>query len=729
MNDLVQPVASIDTVAANAAPEIDLTSSEWYINRELSVLQFNRRVLAQALEAEVPLLERLRFLCISCTNLDEFFEVRAAGLKQRLEHGSSALGFDDREPRELLAEISRIAHELVRDQYQVWNDVILPELSAESIEFVRRSELSQQQRDWLREFFEEQLQPVLSPLGLDPAHPFPRILNKSLNFIVQLDGKDAFGRNLDYAVVQAPRALSRMIKFPADVATANHSFVFLSSVIHEFVDELFPGMTVLGCHQFRVTRNSDLFVDEEEVDDLLRALEGELPGRRYGDEVRLEMVQDAPSELADFLLSQFGLEQEDLYLVNGPVNLNRLSEVIDQVDRAELKFPGFTPRLPSKLGPGGRIFSEIFKRDILLHHPYDSFAPVVEFIKQAADDPKVLAIKQTLYRTGPDSAIVEALVKAARAGKEVTVVVELRARFDEEDNIKLANRLQAAGAHVVYGVVGYKTHAKMILVVRREDDGSLRHYVHLGTGNYHSRTARIYTDYGLFTADKQIGQDIHNVFMQLTSLGKAKALKEVLHSPFTLHKGMIDLIAREAEYAREGKTARIVAKLNQLTEPAVIRALYEASQAGVQIDLVVRGMTSLRPGVEGVSENIRLRSVIGRFLEHTRVYYFHNDGNPDLYCSSADWMERNLLHRVETCFPIKGKKLRAQVLKELDYYLADNFAAWQLDADGEYQRVMPAEGEDRLEAQQILLREVTESGSVPAKVDKKYNQLKPVKAE
>lgn len=729
MNDLVQPVTSIDTVAANAAPEIDLTSSEWYINRELSVLQFNRRVLAQALEAEVPLLERLRFLCISCTNLDEFFEVRAAGLKQRLEHGSSALGFDDREPRELLAEISRIAHELVRDQYQVWNDVILPELSAESIEFVRRSELSQQQRDWLREFFEEQLQPVLSPLGLDPAHPFPRILNKSLNFIVQLDGKDAFGRNLDYAVVQAPRALSRMIKFPADVATANHSFVFLSSVIHEFVDELFPGMTVLGCHQFRVTRNSDLFVDEEEVDDLLRALEGELPGRRYGDEVRLEMVQDAPSELADFLLSQFGLEQEDLYLVNGPVNLNRLSEVIDQVDRAELKFPGFTPRLPSKLGPGGRIFSEIFKRDILLHHPYDSFAPVVEFIKQAADDPKVLAIKQTLYRTGPDSAIVEALVKAARAGKEVTVVVELRARFDEEDNIKLANRLQAAGAHVVYGVVGYKTHAKMILVVRREDDGSLRHYVHLGTGNYHSRTARIYTDYGLFTADKQIGQDIHNVFMQLTSLGKAKALKEVLHSPFTLHKGMIDLIAREAEYAREGKTARIVAKLNQLTEPAVIRALYEASQAGVQIDLVVRGMTSLRPGVEGVSENIRLRSVIGRFLEHTRVYYFHNDGNPDLYCSSADWMERNLLHRVETCFPIKGKKLRAQVLKELDYYLADNFAAWQLDADGEYQRVMPAEGEDRLEAQQILLREVTESGSVPAKVDKKYNQLKPVKAE
>ena len=724
MSDLVEQ----NIVTSDASAEIDLSSAEWYINRELSVLEFNRRVLAQALETDVPLLERLRFLCISCTNLDEFFEVRAAGLKQRLEHGSSALGFDDREPRELLAEISRIGHGLVADQYHVWNEIILPRLAEEGIRFIRRGELNEQQRTWLRDFFDEQLLPVLSPLGLDPAHPFPRILNKSLNFIVQLDGKDAFGRNLDYAVVQAPRALSRMIKFPAEVATENHSFVFLSSVIHEFVDDLFPGMNVLGCHQFRVTRNSDLFVDEEEVDDLLRALEGELPGRRYGDEVRLEMVEGAPSELADFLLSQFGLEQEDLYLVNGPVNLNRLSEVIDQVDRAELKFPGFTSRLPSKLGPGGRIFAEIRKRDILLHHPFDSFAPVVEFIKQAADDPRVLAIKQTLYRTGPDSAIVEALAKAARAGKEVTVVVELRARFDEEDNIKLANRLQAAGAHVVYGVVGYKTHAKMILVVRREDDGGLRHYVHLGTGNYHSRTARIYTDYGLFTADKQIGQDIHHVFMQLTSLGKAKALKEVLHSPFTLHKGIIDLIAREAELAKAGKQARIVAKLNQLTEPAVIRALYEASQAGVQIDLIVRGMTSLRPGVEGVSENIRLRSVIGRFLEHTRVYYFHNDGTPDLFFSSADWMERNLLHRVETCFPVKGKKLRTQVLRELDYYLADNYAAWELSSDGSYQRVLPTEGDERLEAQQILLREVTDRVPMQPKEGKTYTQLRPVKA-
>lgn len=697
-----------NTSEAQAVEAIDLTAPELYINRELSLLEFNRRVLAQAVEPDVPLLERLRYLCISCTNLDEFFEVRAAGIKQRMALGSALQGFDDREPRELLAEISRVAHGLVEDQYRTLNEVLIPQMQAEGIRFIRRGDWDEAQRAWLRGFFEEQLLPVLSPLGLDPAHPFPRILNKSLNFIVQLDGKDAFGRNLDYAVVQAPRALPRVIKLPPEVATDDHCFVFLSSVIHAFVDELFPGMKVLGCYQFRVTRNSDLFVDEEQVDDLLRALEGELPGRRYGDEVRLEMVAGAPENLANFLLPQFRLAEDDLYMVNGPVNLNRLSAVIDEIDRPDLKFAGFTPRLPTKLGPGGSIFSEIRKRDILLHHPYDSFVPVVEFLKQAAEDPKVLAIKQTLYRTGSDSAIVEALVKAARAGKEVTVVVELRARFDEEDNIHLATRLQAAGAHVVYGVVGYKTHAKAILVVRREDGGALGNYVHLGTGNYHSRTARIYTDYGLFTADKVIGQDIHQVFMQLTSLGKSKALKEVLHSPFTLHSSVIAKIAREAEHARAGRPAKIVAKMNQLTEPGVIRALYEASQAGVQIDLVVRGMTSLRPGLAGVSENIRLRSVIGRFLEHTRLYWFHDDGSDELYASSADWMERNLLHRVETCFPIKSKKLRAKVLEELQLYLDDNFAAWELQTDGTYLRVEPEEGVEAMQAQLELLKRLTE---------------------
>lgn len=692
-----------------AVDEINLASPDLYINRELSLLEFNRRVLAQSIEPGMPLLERLRYLCISCTNLDEFFEVRAAGVKQRQALGASLQGFDDREPRELLAEISRLAHNLVDEQYRVLNETLIPQMQEEGISFLRRGEWNDAQKLWLRDFFEEQLLPVLSPLGLDPAHPFPRILNKSLNFIVQLEGKDAFGRNLDYAVVQAPRALPRMIKLPPEVATADHSFVFLSSIIHAFVDDLFPGMDVLGCYQFRVTRNSDLFVDEEQVDDLLRALEGELPSRRYGDSVRLEMVADAPDALAQFLLPQFGLSQDDLYMVNGPVNLNRMSAVIDAIDRADLKFNGFTPRLPSKLGPGGRIFREIAKHDILLHHPYDSFVPVVEFLKQAADDPKVLAIKQTLYRTGSDSAVVAALIKAARAGKEVTVVVELRARFDEEDNIKLANLLQAAGAHVVYGVVGYKTHAKVILAVRREDDGSLKNYVHLGTGNYHSRTARIYTDYGLFTADKRIGQDVHHIFMQLTSLGRSKALKEILHSPFTLHSAIIEKIGRETALAREGLPARIIAKMNQLTDPGVIRALYEASQAGVQIDLIVRGMTSLRAGVPGVSDNIRLRSIIGRFLEHTRLYFFQNNGEEELYASSADWMERNLVHRVETCFPIKDKKLRKRVLADLDLYLQDNFAAWELQADGLYERATPPEGADILDAQQILLQQLIES--------------------
>lgn len=695
-------------VAVNVPEAIDLASPDLYINRELSLLEFNRRVLAQSIEPGMPLLERLRYLCISCTNLDEFFEVRAAGVKQRQALGSSLQGFDDREPRELLAEISRVAHELVDEQYRVFNETLIPQMQDEGIGFLRRGEWDEVQKSWLRDFFEEQLLPVLSPLGLDPAHPFPRILNKSLNFIVQLEGKDAFGRNLNYAVVQAPRALPRVIKLPPEVGGEDHRFVFLSSVIHAFVDDLFPGMKVQGCYQFRVTRNSDLFVDEEQVDDLLRALEGELPSRRYGDSVRLEMVSGAPEALAKFLLPQFGLADDDLYMVNGPVNLNRLSAVIDEIDRPDLKFNGFTPRLPGKLGPGGRIFSEIAKRDILLNHPYDSFVPVVEFLKQAADDPKVLAIKQTLYRTGSDSAIVAALVKAARAGKEVTVVVELRARFDEEDNIKLANTLQAAGAHVVYGVVGYKTHAKVILVVRREDGGDLRNYVHLGTGNYHSKTARIYTDYGLFTADKRIGQDVHHIFMQLTSLGRSKALKEILHSPFTLHSAIIEKIGREAELAREGKPARIVAKMNQLTDPSVIRALYEASQAGVQIELIVRGMASLRPGVVGVSENIRLRSVIGRFLEHTRLYYFQNDGADELYASSADWMERNLLHRVETAFPISDKKSRKKVLADIELYLEDNFSAWQLQSDGSYCRAEPEEGAEIKDAQQILLKQLTD---------------------
>ncbi len=689
---------------AEAMDSTDLKQPELYLNRELSLLAFNRRVLEQAKDEGTPLLERLRFLCISSSNLDEFFEIRVAGLMQQAAMSSVQAGPDNILPHDLLGQISVLAHELVDEQYRVLNDILLPALEEKDIRFVKRQEWSETQAEWVKNYFEHALLPILSPIGLDPAHPFPRILNKSLNFIISLKGKDAFGRTSRMAIVQAPRALPRLIKLPTECGSGPNDFVFLSSIIHDHVASLFPGMKVQGCYQFRVTRNSDLFVDTEEVDDLLRALEGELPSRRYGDEVRLEVADNCPPEVSQFLLDQFDLKQQDLYTVNGPVNLIRLMNLPDKVDRSDLIFPSFTPGLPSHLSLAGNIFQAIRKGDILLHHPFESFLPVIDFLKQAAVDPKVLAIKQTLYRTGPDSAVVDALVQASRAGKEVTVVVELRARFDEEENIALANRLQEAGAHVVYGVVGYKTHAKMIMVVRREDD-ELKHYVHLGTGNYHARTARIYTDYGLLTSDPILGEDVHKLFLQLTSLGRGNKLGKLLQSPFTLQAGMIERIERETEHARKGKPARIIAKMNALVEQNIIRALYAASSAGVEIDLIIRGICCLRPGVPGVSDNIRVRSIIGRFLEHTRVFYFQNDGAEEIFGSSADWMDRNLYRRVETCFPVDNKKLRERMITELKYYLDDNVLAWLLQSDGSYLRVTPGENE-AISAQQRLLEEL-----------------------
>ena len=680
-----------------------LESPELYINRELSLLEFNARVLEQAKDPDVPLLERLKFLCISSTNLDEFFEVRVAGVVQKAEMGSATTEADNIAPADLLKSISRRAHALVDDQYHTLNDELIPELEKAGIRFLRRSEWNDSQRRWLAEYFEEELLPVISPLGLDPAHPFPRILNKSLNFIVSLEGKDAFGRNSGYAIVQAPRALPRLIRLPPDKTGGGpHDFVFLSSVIHAHVEDLFPNMRATGCYQFRVTRNSDLFVDEEEVDDLLRAVAGELPSRRYGDAVRLEVAHNCPAHMTEYLLERFMLDADALYQVDGPVNVNRLMAILELVDRPELKYPPFTPRLPAALGPNADLFGEIRRGDVLLHHPFDAFLPVIEFVRRAAADPKVLAIKQTLYRTGPDSAVVDALVAAAEAGKEVTVVVELRARFDEADNIALANRLQEAGAHVVYGVVGYKTHAKMTLIVRRESEG-LRHYVHLGTGNYHPKTARLYTDYGLFTCDDVVGNDVHELFLQLTSLGKISGLEKLIDAPFQLHKAMLAKIEREAAHARAGRPARLIAKMNALVEPQTIRALYAASQAGVEIDLIVRGICCLRPGVPGVSDNIRVRSIVGRFLEHTRVFYFANDGDPELYLSSADWMDRNFFRRVETCFPVEDEALRARVQRDLDTYLADNCQAWELQSDGAYRHCRPQPGESQTAAQQQLL--------------------------
>jgi len=686
---------------------IDLKKPELYINRELSLLEFNWRVLEQAKDDSIPLLERLRYLCISTTNLDEFFEVRVAALIQRAELGSTQAGPDNMMPQEILNAISVRSHEIVAVQYQVLNDIIFPLLEKQNVHFIRRAEWNESQEKWLYNFFQEELLPILSPLGLDPAHPFPRILNKSLNFIVSLTGKDAFGRNSGLAIVQAPRALPRMIQLPKDETDSGpHDFVFLSSIIHSYANELFHGMKVKGCYQFRVTRNSNLFVDEEEVDDLLRAVEGELASRRYGDAVRLEVAHNCPDNLVKFLLDRFEITEKQLYQVEGPVNLNRTQAVYELIDKPELKFPSFTPSIPQELVRSKDVFSAIRKGDILLHHPFQSFAPVLDFIRQAANDSKVLSIKQTLYRTGAQSTIVDYLVEAARMGKEVTVVVELRARFDEAANIELATKLQEAGVHVVYGIVGYKTHAKMVHVVRRESK-RLRQYVHLGTGNYHARTARLYTDYGLLTCDKQIGKDIHNIFLQLTSLGKVAKLDKMLQSPFTLHNELLNKIDNEINLATQGKPARIIAKVNALTERQVIHSLYRASIAGVEIDLIIRGICDLRPGIPGVSENIRVRSIVGRFLEHTRIYYFENDGKPEVYASSADWMSRNLMQRVETCFPLQASALRDRVIKDLGYYLKDNKQAWQLCNDGTYERVS-ANAEEPFSAQALLLEELAQ---------------------
>ncbi|HEY5680328.1 MAG TPA: polyphosphate kinase 1 [Pseudomonadales bacterium] len=691
----------------SANPSTDfagLANPELYINRELSLLEFHRRVLAQAQEERVPLLERLRYLCISSSVLDEFFEIRVAGLKQQEAYRATQRGPDNLSPSEQLRRIFETVRELVEEQYRVLNEDLLPSLDDQGIRILDPDEWSSKQRQWLKRYFKRELAPIMSPIALDPAHPFPQPLNKSLTFIVTLEGEDAFGRRSGKAIVQAPRALSRVVRLPESCAATPNEFVLLSSIIEVHVGDLFPGMKSTGCFQFRVTRNSDLFVDMEEVDDLLRALEGELSSRRFGDAVRLEVARDCPDPLEAFLTGQFHLKPEDVYRCSGPVNLMRLATVPDLVDRPELKFPGFTPGIPDRLRNANDMFEVIRQGDVLLHHPFESFAPFIDFLRQAAADPQVLSIRQTLYRTGTESAVVEALRDAATNGKEVLVVIELRARFDEEANIELANYLQRAGAQVVYGVVGHKTHAKMSMVIRREGR-PLRRYVHLGTGNYHTRTTRLYTDYGLFTCDPDIGDDVQQLFQQLTSMGKTSGLKKLLQAPFTMHSSMLVFIEREAENARAGRPARILAKMNSLIEPQVIQALYAASQAGVKIDLVVRGVCGLRPGIEGVSENVTVRSIIGRFLEHTRVFYFENEGDPRVYLSSADWMNRNFFDRVEACFPIEDASLRDRIYRELGMYLGDNCQSWMLAADGKYRRLVPPEGERR-SAQEGLLEEL-----------------------
>lgn len=693
-----------DNNAAEDNVEIDLNHHQYYFNRELSHLQFNKRVLKQTLDTNHPLLNRLLFCCIFSSNMDEFFEIRVAGIQNQIKYGRETIGPDGLSPQQTLDAINTTAHELVQEQYETLNEILIPALAEENIHFLRRNEWSEAQQAWLADYFDREVLPIINPIGLDPSHPFPRLVNKSLNFIAELDGKDAFGRETGLAIIPAPRSLPRLVKLPSDISSGAE-VVFLSSIIHAHADQLFPGMIVQGCYQFRLTRNADFELANDEMEDLASALKGELLSRRFGDAVRLELADNCPENLISFLLKEFKLTERDLYQVNGPVNLARIIELADLVDRPDLLHPSFAPGTPKVLRSKNPLFTTIRQKDILLHHPFQSYTPVIDFLRQAAKDPDVVAIKQTLYRSGTNSEIVDALVDAARRGKEVTVVIELRARFDEAENIELASRLQESGAVVVYGVVGFKTHTKMILVARRESDG-FKHYVHLGTGNYHTTNARLYTDYSFMSSDEALGKDVFKIFQQLTGMGKVLKIKKLFHAPFTLHDSLIQLIERETENAAQGKTSGITIKVNAISEPKIIRALYKASQSGVPIQLIVRGICSIRPGVPGVSETIKVRSIIGRFLEHSRIYWFHNNGDDQIYASSADWMSRNLLNRVETCFPIEDAKLIERVKSDMALYLADNSQSWEMDSEGNYHLNQPNEDESRISAQQTLLEQL-----------------------
>ncbi|MGA0831961.1 MAG: polyphosphate kinase 1 [Polynucleobacter sp.] len=691
------------------------------LNREIGILEFNSRVLAQAEDTKIPLLERIRFLSIVSSNLDEFFEIRMAGIKEQLLINPLKMGSDGRTITASYDLVSQQAHALVDRQYELYQQILIPQLRKAGIEFLLPANWTHEQQVWAEDFFKEELLPLLTPIALDPVHPFPRVINKSLNFIVQLDGKDAFGRKAHLAVVQAPRALPRLVSMPKRLSGNKEIFVFLSSFIQAFVHQLFPGMKVLGCFQFRVTRNSDLFVSDDEMTDLRQALQGELPTRHLGDAVRLETNINIPSSLLERLCKENNLDIRDCYRVNGPVNLVRLAQLPDLVDKPKLTFTPYIPASPFKEtsnAPAISYFQRIKRADILLHHPYESFEPVLELLREAAKDPDVLAIKQTVYRTGDKSPVMEALIEAALNGKEVTVVLELLARFDEQTNINWAAKLEEVGAHVVYGVVGHKCHAKMLLIVRKEKINksgktSLVRYAHLGTGNYHPRTAKLYSDFGLMTCDPHISKDIHHVFQQLTGTGMQLETREIWEAPFTMLEQLVHHIRAETKAAKRGKKAHIIGKMNALLEPTIIEELYKASQAGVKIDLIVRGVCALRPGVKGLSENIKVRSIVGRFLEHHRIYYFYAGGEEVLYLSSADWMERNLLRRVEVAFPVKDIKLKQRVIQEgLMILLKDNASAWLMKSDGTYAKSKPRLNQEPIVGQLELLKKFSRVESV-----------------
>jgi polyphosphate kinase len=669
------------------------------LNRERAVLQFNRRVLAQAHRVDVPLLERLRYVTIVSSNLDEFFEVRLADIIEATRLPGSGISRSD------LASVALAAHELIDEQYALFNDAVMPALEREGILVLNHAQRNPAQRAWVQRFFEDQVRPLLVPVSLDPSHPFPQVANKSLNFIARLGGRDAFGRENLIAIVKVPRVLPRVIRLPSTLCGGKQGFVMLTSVIRAHLTELFPGRTVESFSQFRVTRDSDLEVDADDVTNLRQALRTGLTTRHFGRAIRLEVVASCPEELSSFLLEQFGLPDVALYKVNGPVNLVRLNQLIDQAEADRLRFPPYEPKWPEqRLQRARPIFEQLRSADVLLHHPFESFEPVVQFLREAVYDPDVLAIKQTIYRTGAQSVLMDLLIEAARRGKEVLAVVELKARFDEEANINWAERLEAVGAQVVYGIVGLKTHAKLLLVTRRESAGPetarrgaqprLRRYAHLSTGNYNPRTARLYTDMGMLTSDPGLTADADAVFLQLASQTRVRSPNHLVTAPFVLHKRMMRHMAQVAEAARSGLPARIVCKINALTDPGLIGALVEAGQAGARIDLIVRGACMLPPGLPGRTDNIHVRSVVGRFLEHTRILYFcwgPGDDDQMLYLSSADWMSRNMFRRIEVAWPIRDKALRQRVIDEgLVPYLHDQRDAWLLDSGGRYKRVSDA---------------------------------------
>ena len=687
---------------------IDLNSGVDLLDRDVSILAFNERVLDWAKRPEVPLLERLRYLCIVSSNLDEFFEVRA-------DLHMSALRNDDDKgtySKKTFEAVYQTARDLVNEQYSLYNAVLLPSLQKEGIKILSHGERNLVQKKWVQDYFRREVKPLLVPVGLDPAHPFPQVANKSLNFIVQLSGKDAFGRSNDIAIVKVPRVLPRVIPLPAKVAGHGKAFVLLSSVIRAHLNDLFPGREVGQFSQFRVTRNSDLSVDEEEVENLRTALRKGLQHRQYGQALRLEVSDSCAEHLSDFLLKQFSLPESALFRAAGPVNLVRLSQLIDLVADPELLFSPYQSSFPKQLKQGESIFARMQKEDVLIHQPFESFDGVLAFLKEAVEDPQVLAIKQTIYRTGSDPAMMNLLREAVRRGKEVTAVVELKARFDEEANINWAEQLESVGAQVVYGVVGLKTHAKMLLVTRREGR-ILKRYGHLSTGNYNPRTAKLYTDLSYLTSDARITADMDTLFVHLASPSRLGRMSKLLAAPFLLQKKMVEKIETVGAAAAKGLPARIVAKMNSLTDPVLIHALILAGQKGAQIDLIVRGACMLPAGIPGKTENIRVRSIIGRFLEHSRVFFFEADTVQDIYLSSADWMSRNMTRRVELAWPVLELSLRQRLIDEcLLAYLHDTRNAWTLEADGKYQRV-EKQGRKPQSAQALLMQKYSPAKTKP----------------